>query len=256
MNRFFRVLAIGLVCVGALAVAGTSPGSRLLGGAGGAAAVAQAAAAPTAQPGPCGGQSRHDLALPRPVLDGTHSVARLLQQRRSVRDFAPAPLTLAQLGQLLWAAQGTSASGNLRTAPSAGALYPLELYVVTGAIQDLPAGIYHYDPQGHCLRFIRPGDERGALAAAAAGQSWLAAAPATVVFGAAHGRIAAKYGSRAARYVAIEVGAAAENLFLQAEDLGLGTVDVGAFDDARVARLLRLSEGVAPLLLMPIGVPR
>jgi len=201
-------------------------------------------------------QSPHDVALPSPALEGTHSLEQLLKQRRSQREFAATPLTLAQVGQLLWAAQGITAGGKLRTAPSAGALYPLELYVVAGQVGGLPAGIYHYHPRGHRLVLIERGDHRDTLAAVALQQMWLAQAPAVIVFGADDARTAAKYGNRAGRYVHIEVGHAAENLFLQAEDLGLGTVDVGAFDDHGVARVLRLPRNVAPLLLMPVGVPR
>ena len=155
-----------------------------------------------------------------------------------------------------WAAQGITADGNLRTAPSAGALYPLELYVVAGHVEGLPSGVYHYQPHGHRLVPVVSGDKRHELASAAVKQMWIATAPAVVVFGAVHARTAAKYGSRASRYVHIEVGHAAENLFLQAQDLDLATADIGAFDDQEVARVLRLPGDVAPLLLMPVGAPR
>jgi len=200
-------------------------------------------------------QTHNKVALPSPTLKGTLSLERLLKQRRSLREFDATPLTIAQIGQLLWAAQGITADDKLRTAPSAGALYPLELYVVAGHVEGLPAGIYHYDPHGHSLLLIEPGDQRQGLASAAMQQMWLARAPAVIVFGADHARTAAKYASRAERYVHIEVGHAAENLFLQAEDLGLGTVDVGAFDDHQVARIMQFPHTVAPLLLMPVGAP-
>lgn len=196
------------------------------------------------------------VALPPPALTGAHDLARLLRHRRSVREFAPTPLQLAQIGQLLWAAQGITSASGQRAAPSAGALYPIELYIIAGEVEGLAAGIYHYDPPGHRLTLIERGDRRRAVAAAATQQLWLAAAPTIIVFGAVHARTGSKYGHRADRFVSIEVGHAAENLFLQAVDLGLGTADVGAFDDAEMLRVLQLPRDVAPLLLMPVGVPR
>lgn len=246
---------MALVCGGAQAGARAISNPRCGGAGAGDHAVGQTALPPVAARGPGSGQSRRTVALPPPVLTGTRSLAQLLKQRRSVRTFAATPLALQGLGQLLWAAQGITTPDNLRTAPSAGALYPLELYVVAGNVEGLPAGVYHYDPRGHRLGLIRPGDQRQALAAATMQQAWLAQAPVVVVFGAVHARMASKYRDRADRYVSIEVGAAAENLFLQAGDLGLGTVNVGAFDDARVRRDLQLPAQVAPLLLMPVGVP-
>lgn len=201
-------------------------------------------------------QSPDTIPLPRPTSRGTHTLEQLLKQRRSVREFASAPLTLMQLGQLLWAAQGVTAREGQRTAPSAGALYPLELYVAAGRVEGLASGVYHYEPHGHHLALVVAGDIRRALAEAALHQTWISAAPAVIVFGAVYARTAAKYGSRAERYVPVEVGHAAENLFLQAEDLGLGTCDVGAFDDRAVARAAHLPREVVPLLLMPVGEPR
>lgn len=201
-------------------------------------------------------QAPRRFALPPPTYQGSRRLAQLLKQRRSVRNFAATPLTLAQVSQLLWAAQGITAGGRLRTAPSAGALYPLELYVVTGHVEGLPAGLYRYDTYGHSLVLVASGDRRHALASAAGRQMWVAEAPAIVVFGAVLARTSARYGGRADRFVHIETGHAAENLFLQAEDLDLGTVVVGSFADGAVARVLQLADGVAPLLLMPVGVPR
>lgn len=167
-----------------------------------------------------------------------------------------APHAFAQVGQLFWAAQGITAGGKLRTAPSAGALHPLELCVAAGNVEGLPDGIYHYEPHGYRLKPIAPGDQRRAIATVAMQEMWLAKAPAVVVFGAVYARTVAKHGSRASRFVHIELGAATGNLFLQAEDLGPGTVGVGSFDDAAVSRVLRLSNDVAPVLLMPVGKPR
>ena len=205
------------------------------------------------QPGGVMAESGDTIALPAPDRSGIRPLETLLHQRRSVRDYTDTPLSLADAGQLLWAAQGITHPRGLRTAPSAGALYPLELYLVAGRIDGLTAGVYHYRPDGHRLQAMHDGDLRGRLARAALGQSWLADAPLTVVIAAVYERTARKYGERAGRYVHIEAGHAAQNLFLQAGALELDTVVVGAFDDNAVASLLRLPGDMQPLLLMPVG---
>lgn len=193
------------------------------------------------------------LDLPPPRSTGAAPLEQLLEQRRSVRSFAGTPLRLTELGQLLWAAQGITHPDGLRTAPSAGALYPLELYVVAGVVDGLEAGVYHYQPGNHRLARIAAGDRRGPLTRAALGQSWMRDAAAVIVLSAVFERTSWKYGRRAKRYVHMEVGHAGQNLFLQAGALGLGTVVVGAFDDDEVADLLDLPAGSAPLSLMPVG---
>jgi SagB-type dehydrogenase family enzyme len=198
-------------------------------------------------------QSSDTVALPRPARTGETSLERLLAERRSVREYSDAPLTLAELGQLLWAAQGVTHPRGLRTAPSAGALYPLKLYVVAGDVQGLSSGTYHYQPGEHRLRKIAAGDGRKGLAAATLSQTWVREAPVAVVFAAVYARTTQKYGRRGRRYVHMEVGHAAQNLFLQAGALGLATVVVGAFEDEQVARLLQLPAEVQPLVLMPVG---
>jgi SagB-type dehydrogenase family enzyme len=196
------------------------------------------------------------VALPVPRRDGPVAVERALSLRRSLREFSKAPLSLDAASQLLWAAQGSTGAGGLRTAPSAGALHPLEVFLVAGAVSGVESAVYRYDPPAHRLLRVVAGDRRAALAEAALGQDWIAAAPAILVIGAVPGRTAAKYGSRAARYMAIEAGHAAENVALQAVALGLGSCDVGAFRDARVQRALELPRDVEPLLLLPVGHPR
>jgi SagB-type dehydrogenase family enzyme len=221
--RCRQFLFLGLLCAGGM-VAGGSP------------AVA-----------------RESLRLPEPAVTGERSLEELLQQRRSVRDYRFAALAVADLGQLLWAAQGITHPAGLRTAPSAGARYPLELYVVAGDVTGLPAGVYHYRPDGHRLDGLRGGDLRAPLAQAAHAQDWLRDAAAVVVFAADYARTTRKYGDRGVRYVHMEVGHAAQNLLLQAQALGLATVVVGAFDDDALARLLRLPDDVQPLALLPVG---
>jgi SagB-type dehydrogenase family enzyme len=196
------------------------------------------------------------VALPAPKRAGTLGVETALAARRSVREFAPSALGLAELSQLLWAAQGTSTPDGRRTAPSAGALYPLELLVVAGQVAGLPSGVYRYRSEVHGLVRIAAGDRRRALAAAALDQEWMRAAPAVLVIAAVYARTERKYGERGARYVHIEAGCAAENLALQSVALGLGTVVVGAFGDREVAAAAGLEEDERPLALLPVGHPR
>ena len=197
----------------------------------------------------------HSVELPAPRTRGTSSLEESLQRRRSVREFATGGLTLAELGQLLWAAQGLTSRRGGRTAPSAGALYPLEIHVVVGDVTGLEPAVYRYVPAGHRLERLATGDRRSALAGAALGQGWLEKAPVTVAFSAVYGRITGKYGERGVRYAHFEVGHAAQNLLLQASALGLGAVVVGAFDDGRVREVLGLSGSEQPLELVPVGHP-
>lgn len=194
-----------------------------------------------------------ELTLPPPRVQGRLSLEGALSQRRSLRSFAATPLTAAEAGQLLWAAQGLSNAQGQRTAPSAGATYPLVLYFVAGRIDGVASGVYRYLPQGHRLVAMATGDVRADIAAAALGQSWMRDAPALVVIAAQPARTAARYGARAERYIAIEAGAAAQNLSLQAVALGLGSTLVGAFDEAALRRSVPLAEGEQPLVIVPVG---
>jgi SagB-type dehydrogenase family enzyme len=196
------------------------------------------------------------VGLPAAALKGRVSVEAALQSRRSVRQYADRPLALGELGQLLWSAQGVSSAAGLRTAPSAGALYSLEVYVAAGAVENLAPGVYHYQPRGHTLAAGTPGDVRTELAAAALGQPWVARAPATLLLAAVFDRTRRRYGDRGTMYVQMEAGHAAQNVLLQAVALGLAGVPVGAFDDRRVARVMSLLAGEQPLYLLPVGRPR
>ena len=198
-------------------------------------------------------QASAAVALPRPRTDSGFSIERALHGRRSAREFRNAALTQEEVAQLLWAGQGVTSREGLRTAPSAGALYPLELYLALGRVQGLEAGIYKYVAPGHRLVPVAPGDARPGLAAAATAQDFVAQAAVVLVFAAAEARTTRKYGTRGVRYVHFEVGHAAQNVALQAAALGLGTVTVGAFDDEAVRQLLRLPAAAAPLYIMPIG---
>ena len=196
------------------------------------------------------------VPLPAAKRSGTLAVEQALAQRRSVREFAERPLSLSALSQLLWAAQGVTHRRGLRTAPSAGALYPLEIFVVAGDVEGLSDGVYRYVPRDHGLEREREGDLRPELARAALEQDWVAKAPAILVVAAVYERSARKYGRRAPRYVHMEVGHASQNVYLQAEALELGTCAVGAFRDRELAAALGLPSEIAPQLVLPIGWPR
>ncbi len=199
---------------------------------------------------------QHWIELPRPSLGGAGSLDAALQSRRSVRAFAPRALTLSAVTRLLWAAQGITAGDGLRTVPSAGALYPLELHLIVGKVDDLPAGSYRYDPHRHALLSEIAGDQRAKIADAALHQHWIAQAAAIVVVTAFDARTTRKYGPRGVRYVHMEVGHASQNLLLQAAELGLAATVVGAFDDDGLAALLDLEQGERPLAILVVGHPQ
>lgn len=195
------------------------------------------------------------VILPQPGYESKVSVEEALLNRRSIRSYKDEPLSITELSQLLWAAQGITSDWGGRTAPSAGAKYPLELFIVAGKVKGLEPGLYQYDPQDHSLITRRKGDLREDLAEAALGQSCITDAAVDLVVTGVYERTKGKYGERAPRYVHIEVGHACQNIYLQAETLKLGTVMVGAFYDERVADLLELTEE-EPLAIMPVGKGR
>jgi len=196
------------------------------------------------------------IELPSPSWTAPMPLDRALEARRSIRSYARTPLTRAEIATLLWAAQGVTGPGGERTAPSAGGLYPLEVFLVAGRVDDLPEGVYRYDPASHDLIRTAEKAPRAALAHAALGQDCVRTAPAVIVLAAVPSRTTSKYRSRSLRYVHIESGAAAENVYLAATSLGLGTVLVGAFEDADVKNVLNLEKEVEPLILLPVGRPR
>lgn len=193
------------------------------------------------------------LQLPQPRIDGTVALEKALAERRSVRQYSNQPIALSDLSQLLWAAQGITGHGGKRTAPSAGALYPLVLHVVAGKVAGLAPGIYVYDPHEHRLTRTAEGDLRQELRRAALGQTPVRDAAAVLVISAVYERTTVKYGERGVRYVHMEAGHAAQNVSLQAAALGLGTVVVGAFQDDQVRVVLKLQGREQPLALLPIG---
>jgi len=193
------------------------------------------------------------IKLPEPRYNSDVSVEEALLKRRSVRDYTGEPLKLWEVGQLLWAAQGITADWGGRTAPSAGATYPLETYLVVGDVEGLGKGVYKYNPHQHELRRVLDGDKRAELAAAALGQGWVREGAVDIVFTAVYERTTGRYGERGIMYVHMEVGHAAQNVYLQAEALNLGTVVIGAFYDDQVKRVLNLPDDEHPLYIMPVG---
>jgi SagB-type dehydrogenase family enzyme len=193
------------------------------------------------------------IALPQVRLEGNVSLEEALVRRRSIRDYAAEELPLAHVAQLLWAAQGITSEWGGRTAPSAGALYPLEVYLVTGNVRGLDPGIYRYAPKEHELRLIKEEDVRGELAQAALMQTFIQEAAVDIVISAVYKRTTHKYGDRGVRYVHMEAGHAAQNIYLQAAALDLGMVTVGAFDDEWTKEIIGMADDEAPLYVIPVA---
>ncbi len=193
------------------------------------------------------------IKLPQPAFQSGTSLEEAIKARRSVRSYNQDSLSLAHLSQILWAAQGQTSPGGYRTAPSAGALYPLEIYLVVGEVEDLASGVYKYHPHRHGITLEMEGDKRKPVSRAAVMQNWMAQAPVMLVITAVYSRTTIKYGPRGKRYVHMEVGHAAQNVYLQAVSLNLGTVMVGAFGDTVVKNILSLKKSEEPLAIMPVG---
>lgn len=214
------------------------------------------------------GQSNHQvtISLPPPGFKGNVSLEEAIARRRAVRKYGEDPLSLAQLSQILWSVQGITGSRGLRAVPSAGATYPLEIFSVVGRqaviagdseqlTQELQAGVYHYEVDSHSLTLHKAGDLRPDLARASLDQQFIMHAPVAIVICALYHRTCEVYGRRGERYVHIEVGHAGENVHLQAVALGVATVEIGAFCDEEVRRVLGLEEQIKPLYILPLGRP-
>jgi len=198
-------------------------------------------------------KDREIIPLPPPATDSKTSLEQTLLNRRSVRHFTDKPLTVDQISQLLWAGQGMTNNREFRTAPSAGALYPLELYVITGQAERIPAGIYHYNCKDHQLINIKNGDFRSELYAAGLSQGAIKKAPITILITGVFKRTTVKYGQRGIQYVLMEVGHVGQNILLQAVSLGLGAVSIGAFNENDIIQLMDFGPEEQPLYLIPIG---
>ncbi len=194
-----------------------------------------------------------EIMLPEPRTTGEISIEEAMRNRRSVRRYTKEAITLNDLSQLLWAAQGITSEEGFRTAPSAGALYPLEVYVVAGNVDGLAGGVYRYRAEGHTLRMIRDGDLRENLSECALKQTQITDAAVDIVFAAVFNRTTAKYGERGVRYAYIEAGHAAQNVYLQAGASGLGVCAVGAFYAQEVSELLALSGDETPIYILTVG---
>ncbi len=201
-----------------------------------------------------------EIKLPKPSLAGKLSVEAAIVGKKSVRDFGAGALPSASISQMLWAANGNLppdavTGATSKVVPSAGGLYPLEVFLATGpdTVSGVPAGVYRYSPQDHTLQALVQGDVRPQLANAALSQMWMARAPALIIIGAVMTRTTSKYGNRGLNYVLMEVGSAMQNLYLQAESLKLRLASVGAFNDPQVAAVLKLPATVTPFMIMPVG---
>jgi SagB-type dehydrogenase family enzyme len=200
--------------------------------------------------------------LPAPNTDGTMSVEQALNNRRSYRNFTNKALSQEQLSQILWAAYGVTKPretpeflrGGLRTAPSAGALYPFEIYVIVGNVIGIETGVYKYDSKNNTIVKTIDQDVREELCKASWNQSMVKDAPISVFYSAIYSRMTNKYGDRGReRYVCMDLGHSAQNVYLQAEALNLGTCAIGAFEDKKVSIILQLPEEEEPLYIMPVG---
>jgi len=197
--------------------------------------------------------AENDVKLPRPRMKGGVSLEEALRRRRSTRTFPNKSVTLEDVSQLLWAAQGVTGAFSERTAPSAGGTFPLEMYLVAGHVDGLKPAIYRYRIRAHELVRVADGDRRADLAEASLGQDCIRRCAAAIALSAVYQRTIAEYGERGVRYVHMEVGHVGQNLHLEAAALGLGTVMVGAFDDVGVAAVLELPDDEAPVYIVPLG---
>ncbi|MBU8921161.1 MAG: SagB/ThcOx family dehydrogenase [Bacteroidales bacterium] len=203
------------------------------------------------------------IELPGPILDSEFSIEKVLQERRSVRQYTDDPVTMEEVSQLLWAAYGITYTaegmpdflrGGLKTAPSAGARYPLEIYLVAGKVTGLLPGIYWYVPEGHVLHRLADGDVRTDLQAACLDQKFAGEAPISIVWSAVYERCTEKYEDRGRdRYVCMDLGHSAQNVYLQCGSLGLGTCAIGAFTDDSLKKLIGMTGEEVPLYVMPVG---
>ena len=192
-----------------------------------------------------------NIDLPAPEKVKGISVEKALSQRRSVRNYTDQALDVQQISQLLWSAQGITSDWGGRTAPSAGATYPIEIYIVVNKSETLTKGVYHYNNKDHSMQLIKKGFWGKKVSQASLGQASIEQAPVDIIITAVMQRTAERYGKRAERYVYMEAGHVGQNIYLQAESLGLGTVVIGAFNDDQVQKVLGIEEEV--MSIMPIG---
>lgn len=195
------------------------------------------------------------INLPRPVERGLMSLEECVKGRRSVRSFSPAALKTADLSQLLWSMQGVTSSSGYRAVPSAGALYPLKIFVFVGNVTGIASGVYLYEHSDHSMLKVAEGDRRDALYRCCLRQKAVLEAPVSFVISADYEKTTMRYGRRGVRYVFMEAGHVGQNVSLQAVALGLGTVMIGAFDDSALKNVSGIKEKSDPLYVIPVGKP-
>ncbi len=187
-----------------------------------------------------------DIRLPKPILKGIKSLEECIYERESVRSYKDKVIEIEKISQILWATQGKK--GDKRTVPSAGATYPLEIYVT---LKD--KGFLRYNIKKHALELITEEDLSSKLARASLDQHFIAEAYMNIIICAVFSRTTGGYGQRGVRYVFIEVGHCAQNIHLEAVALGLASVPIGAFEDDQVKKVLELPKKIEPLYIIPIG---
>lgn len=200
------------------------------------------------------------ISLPVPSHKGTITVEEALKARRSHRSFKARSLALKQFSQILWGAYGVTAKVPgyyLKTAPSAGALYPIDIYAVVGegGVDTLAPGVYHFRPKNHSIECVKEGDVRAAVATHSVHQMWMAEAPVMLVITGEYARCTIKYGRRGVTYTHIEAGHVGQSIFLQVEALGLKAGIVGAFNNKQIIKTMGILPSHDPLLIMPVGFP-
>jgi len=190
---------------------------------------------------------------------GAMILDRVLRQRKSIRDFQQQPISKDQLSYLLWASTGIQRIEDgyeFRTTPSAGALYPIETYVVVNDVRKLEAGVYHYSIKAHQLEQLKQGEFRQEVTAAALGQGMCQTSAVVFVWSAVFERCKWKYGQRAYRYIYLDAGHIAENLALAAVSLNLGSCEIGALYDNQVNAILGIDGSEESVVCMAVvGIP-
>lgn len=194
------------------------------------------------------------IDLPAVKVTGNVSIEETLTKRRSYRDYTEEKLKLQEVSQLLWAAQGKPDKNNFRrTSPSAGATYPLEVYLIPTNVEGIESGLYRYLPDTHQLERVSKENMIDEIYDAALKQSSIMSSSALILISGISQRTTEKYGERGIRYVFMEAGHAAQNVYLQAAALSIGTVVIGAFDDEKINRLLCFATEETLLYIMPLG---
>lgn len=194
-----------------------------------------------------------NVALPEPVIDTGMNLMEAIESRRSVRNYSSSGISLLQLSVILHSAQGITSSRGYRATPSAGATYPMTLYVMAENVNGLESGVYRYLPEDHVLEPVLSGYYLNELQEASLGQPCVGDCAAAVVIASDYSITTAVYGDRGVRYVDMEAGHISQNVYLACTAMDMGTVAVGAFTDQEISQLLQLDDDLVPLYIMPLG---